>query len=290
VRQLLGGAAGLGPEGRLGAHYWQSVARIGLQAAEALHYAHAQGTLHRDIKPANLLLDTHGTVWLADFGLAKAAQSDDISRSSDLVGTLRYMAPEQFRGTTDRRSDLYSLGLTLYELLTLRAAYAETEYSHLIQRITQGSPPAPGSSNREIPRDLETIILKASSHDASQRYPSAEAMADDLRCFLEDRPSRARRVGPVERLGRWCRSSPCREPAAKPSRCPVRRFCPRKPARCWKKCCPFTTAWPSRRAMTARCGPEPPKPIAASAPSASAWASSTRRPRPTSVPSRSTWN
>jgi serine/threonine protein kinase/tetratricopeptide (TPR) repeat protein len=205
VRQLLGGEAGLRPGGRLGPHYWQSVARIGLQAADALSYAHKLGTLHRDIKPANLLLDTQGTVWLADFGLAKAAQSDDISLSNDLVGTLRYMAPEQFRGDTDQPSDIYSLGLTLYELLTLRSAYEETDHSRLIQRITQGPPPALGSADREIPRDLETIVLKAMSHDVSQRYPSAEAMADDLRCFLEDRPIRARRVGPVERLGRWCR-------------------------------------------------------------------------------------
>ena len=166
----------------------------------------AQGTLHRDIKPANLLLDTQGTVWLADFGLAKAAQSDDISLSNDLVGTLRYMAPEQFRGQTDHRSDIYSLGLTLYELLALRPAYEETDHSRLIQRITQGPPSgAKQHQHREIPRDLETIILKAISHDVSQRYQTAGAMADDLRCFLEDRPIRARRVGPVERLGRWCR-------------------------------------------------------------------------------------
>jgi eukaryotic-like serine/threonine-protein kinase len=122
VRQLLGGEAGVGPDGRLSSHYWQSVARIALQAAEALRYAHSQGTLHRDIKPANLLLDTQGTVWLADFGLAKAARSDDISLSNDVVGTLRYMAPEQFRGSTDHRSDIYSLGLTLYERLALRSA------------------------------------------------------------------------------------------------------------------------------------------------------------------------
>jgi eukaryotic-like serine/threonine-protein kinase len=205
VRQLLGGKAGLRPDGHLDQPYWQSVARIGLQAADALNYAHSQGTLHRDIKPANLLLDTQGTVWLADFGLAKAAQSDDISLSNDVVGTLRYMAPEQFRGNTDHRSDIYSLGLTLYEQLTLRPAYEETNHSRLIQRITQGPPPAPGSANREIPRDRETIILKAISLDVSQRYQSAEAMADDLRRFLEDQPIRARRVGPVERLGRWCR-------------------------------------------------------------------------------------
>jgi serine/threonine protein kinase len=193
------------PGGHPGPHYWQSVARIGLQAADALNYAHSQGTLHRDIKPANLLLDTQGTLWLADFGLAKAAQSDDISLSNDIVGTVRYMAPEQFRGQTDPRSDIYSLGLTLYELLALRSAYQETDHSRLIQHITQGPPATPGSINPGIPRDLETIILKAINHDAAQRYQSAEAMADDLRCFLEDRPILARRVNPLERLGRWCR-------------------------------------------------------------------------------------
>ena len=201
ARELLGS----GFNGRLGEHYWQSVARIGLQAADALKYAHSLKTLHRDIKPANLLLDTHGTVWLADFGLAKAAQSEDVSLSQDLVGTLRYMAPEQFRGKTDHRSDIYSLGLTLYELLALRPAYAETDHSRLMQRIGEGPPPAPSTDSGEIPRDIETIVLKAISHDINQRYQSAEAMADDLRCFLEDRPISARRVGPVERLARWCR-------------------------------------------------------------------------------------
>ena len=143
--------------------------------------------------------------WLADFGLAKAAQSEDVSLSRDIVGTLRYMAPEQFRGQADQRSDVYSLGLTLYELLALRPAYEETDQSRLIQRITQGPPPPPGTARPGIPRDLETVILKSISHDASQRYLSAAEMAKDLRCFLEDRPIHARRVGPVERLGRWCR-------------------------------------------------------------------------------------
>ena len=206
ARQLLGGEAGRNPAGRLGPQYWQSVARFGLQAADALNYAHGQGVLHRDIKPANLLLDPQGTVWLADFGLAKAAQSDDLSLSNDLVGTLRYMAPEQFRGNTDHRSDIYSLGLTMYEMLALRPAYEETNQSRLIHRIAQGPPlPPPSTSGLGVPRDLETIILKAVNQDVSQRYQSAAAMAEDLRCFLEDRPIQARRVGPVERLGRWCR-------------------------------------------------------------------------------------
>lgn len=205
ARQLLDGGVGLRPGGQLSPEYWQHIARIGLQAAAALDHAHNQGVLHRDIKPANLLLDVEGTVWLADFGLAKAAQSEAVSLSRDIVGTLRYMAPEQFGGQTDHRSDIYSLGLTLYELLALRPAYEETEQSRLIQRITQGPPPPPSTARWGIPRDLETVILKAISHDADQRYPSAAAMAEDLRCFLHDLPIHARRVSPVERLGRWCR-------------------------------------------------------------------------------------
>ena len=190
---------------RLGPGYWRGVARIGLQAAEALNHAHNQGVLHRDIKPANLLLGAQGTVWLTDFGLAKAAQSDDLSLSKDIVGTLRYMAPEQFHGQTDQRSDIYSLGLTLYELLTQRPAYEETDQGRLIQRIIQGEATPLGAVSRSIPRDINTIILKAISLDAGERYQSAGEMANDLRSFLEDRPIRARRASPVERLGRWCR-------------------------------------------------------------------------------------
>jgi serine/threonine protein kinase len=203
VRQLLGEEGQ--QVGRLGPTYWGNVARIGLQAAEALSYAHGQGVLHRDIKPANLLLGVQGAVWLTDFGLAKAAQSEDVSLSRDVVGTLRYMPPEQLQGKADHRSDIYSLGLTLYELLALRPAYEETDQSRLMQRIAQGPPSPPGAAHPGIPRDLETIVLKAVSHDANQRYQSAEAMAEDLRCLIQDRPIRARRVGSVERLGRWCR-------------------------------------------------------------------------------------
>ncbi len=203
LRQLLGPTPAAGT---LETHYWTSVARVGLQAAEALDYAHSQGVLHRDIKPANLLLDAQGTVWLADFGLAKAAQSEEISISRDVVGTLRYMAPEQFRGNADQRSDLYSLGLTLYELLALRPAYPESNQSRLIHRITHGPPPPPPSdSGLGVPRDLETILLKSINPDVTQRYASARAMAEDLRSFLEDRPICARRVGSAERLARWCR-------------------------------------------------------------------------------------
>jgi eukaryotic-like serine/threonine-protein kinase len=191
--------------GRLGPAYWRSVAGVGLQAADALSYAHGQGVLHRDIKPANLLLSGQGRVWLADFGLAKAARSEELSLSKDVVGTVRYMPPEQFNGRTDHRSDIYSLGLTLYELLVLRPAYAEADQSRLIQSIVQGPPTPPGTIRPGIPGDLETVILKAISHSPGERYQSAAELADDLRNFLDDRPIMARRATPFERLNRWCR-------------------------------------------------------------------------------------
>ena len=177
-----------------GSRYWRSVARIGIQVADALQYAHQQGTLHRDIKPANLLLDNRGTVWITDFGLAKLADLDDLTHSGDMVGTLRYMAPEQFEGKADARSDVYNLGLTLYELLTLRPAFDQKDRRRLIRQMTQEEPPRPRKLNPAIPRDLETIVVKAMAADPGHRYQTAGQLAADLRCFLEDRPIRARRA------------------------------------------------------------------------------------------------
>jgi len=190
---------------QFGPSFWQSVAVIGLQVAEALQYAHAHHTLHRDIKPANLLLDSQGVVWITDFGLAKAVEQDQVTQTGAVVGTLRYMAPEQLSGRTDARSDVYSLGLTLYELLTLRPAFEDTDRSSLIHKITVGAPTRPRKLNPAIPRDLETIVLKATAHDPADRYRSAGELAHDLQCFLEDRPILARRASGVERLWRWSR-------------------------------------------------------------------------------------
>jgi eukaryotic-like serine/threonine-protein kinase len=197
-------AEGTGRE-PLGPRYWESVARIGLQAAGALQYAHSRGTLHRDIKPANLLVDLQGVVWIGDFGLAKAQELDEVSQTGDIAGTLRYMAPERFHGQVDARSDIYSLGLSLYEMLTLRPAYANSHPSALMQRITTEAPPRPRAVNPRIPKDLETVVLKAIAREPGDRYPSAEELADDLERFLDDRPIRARRVGMVERFWRWSR-------------------------------------------------------------------------------------
>jgi serine/threonine protein kinase len=197
-------SASSGPP-RLGPSYWRSVARIGVQVAEALHYAHQRGTLHRDIKPANLLIDLQGIVWVTDFGLAKAMEQDEVSQTGDIVGTVRYMAPERFHGEADARSDVYSLGLTLYELLTLRPAYEHPNPTVLMRRIAEEQPIGPRALNPAIPRDLETIVLKAVAREPAHRYPSAAALADDLGRFLEDRPILARRLNVAERLWRWSR-------------------------------------------------------------------------------------
>ncbi|MGA2258213.1 MAG: serine/threonine-protein kinase, partial [Thermoguttaceae bacterium] len=190
---------------QFGPPYWRSVATIGQQVAEALDYAHIHHTLHRDIKPANLLLDSQGVAWITDFGLAKAMEQDNVTQTGAMVGTLRYMAPEQFSGHADARSDIYSLGLTLYELLTLRPAFEANSRSSLIAKIAHGEPPAPRKFNPAIPRDLETIVLKAMAREPRDRYPTAGELAQDLECFLEDRPIQARRTPPAERLWRWAR-------------------------------------------------------------------------------------
>jgi WD40 repeat protein len=188
--------------------FYRGIARIGLQVVEALEYANRQGILHRDIKPSNLLLDTRGNVWVTDFGLAKAADSDDLTHTGDILGTIRYMAPERFRGRCDARSDVYSLGLTLYELVALRPAYDGSDRNRLIDRVLHEEPERLRKLVTGLPRDLETIIAKATAREPSQRYPTAGAVAEDLRRFLAGEPILARRAGAWERGWRWCRRNP----------------------------------------------------------------------------------
>jgi serine/threonine protein kinase len=188
--------------------FYRSVARVGLQAAEALAYAHSEGVLHRDVKPSNLMLDAKGHVWVTDFGLAKAEDSDGLTHTGDFVGTLRYMAPERLEGGCDRRSDVYSLGATLYELAALRTFLENGSRGQLVERILHEAPPQPSRFDRSLPRDLETIILKAIAKDPADRYRTADGMAEDLRLFLADRPVLARRSTAVERLLRWRRRNP----------------------------------------------------------------------------------
>ncbi len=185
--------------------YYRSVARVGLQVAEGLAYAHSQGIVHRDIKPSNLLLDAKGTIWVTDFGLAKSEGTDALTHTGDIIGTLRYMAPERFDGWSDPRSDVYSLGVTLYELLTLQYLFQEPNRAKLIDRVMHDVPPSPRKLDRKVPRDLETIVLKAIAKEPGQRYASSEQMAEDLRRFLADKPVLARRTSPAEQAWRWCR-------------------------------------------------------------------------------------
>ncbi len=177
----------------------EEVARWGLQAAEALAHAHQRGVIHRDIKPSNLLLDGEGVVWLTDFGLAKRADEATLTLSGALMGTPRYMSPEQaeaLRHPIDHRTDVYSLGATLYELATGRPVFESSSPHGVIARILTEEPARPRQIRRDLPRDWETILLTCLAKDPEQRYPTARALADDLRAALDGRPIRARR-------GRW---------------------------------------------------------------------------------------
>ncbi len=187
--------------------YYRNIARIVANAANALHYAHHCGVLHRDIKPANLLLDRDGTIWIADFGLAQRSDFEGATQTGELLGTLRYMAPEQIRGGGDRRMDIYSLGLTLYELLTLEMGLRSPK-ARLLDPMGHSTVRFSKAMQRVIPRDLQTIVLKACALAPEHRYQRANELEDDLRRYLEDRPISARRAGPVERVARWSRRNP----------------------------------------------------------------------------------
>src|SRR5262249_27201213 len=185
----------------------RAVARLGLQAAEALEYAHSLGVVHRDVKPANLLIDEAGQLWVTDFGLALCRSAPRLTMTGDVVGTLRYMSPEQLLGTAwpgDPRGDVYSLGVTLYEALTLEPAYPGQDRA---RRRRGGSGPGgpgapPGRPTRAAPAELETVVLKAMARDPAERYQSARELADDLRRFLEERPVLARRPGLWQRAAK----------------------------------------------------------------------------------------
>ena len=187
------------------ATYWQSVARVGVQVAEALDYAHKQGVVHRDVKPSNLLLDARGTVWVTDFGLAKSVDQHDLTHTGDILGTLRYMPPEAFEGRSDSRGDIYSLGLTLYEMLAFRPAYEERDRNRLIKRVTSEEPPRLKRSTRRSRATWRRSSTRRSTATRTIAMPPPGELAADLQRYLEDEPILARRTTPMERCARWCR-------------------------------------------------------------------------------------
>ncbi len=190
------------------AQHYRWTAELGIQAAHALAYAHQHGVLHRDIKPGNLLLDRQGDLLITDFGLARIETAPEMTLTGDLLGTLRYMSPEQAlgkRAEVGEWSDIYSLGATLYELATLWPLFEGVDRQTLLYAIGEREPAKPRSVDPEIPRDLETILIKATSKEIGQRFASAEELADDLQRFCDNQPIRARRPSVVDHLGKWSR-------------------------------------------------------------------------------------
>ena len=207
-RAASGGPEAVGSSSGPRREHARSAATLGLSAAEALDHAHDLGVIHRDVKPANLLIDGAGHLWVADFGLARLGTEAGPTRTGLVLGTLRYMPPELALGrcpAPDARADVYALGVTLYELLTLRPPFDGDDRRGLLRQVAFDEPRPPRSIDPAIPRDLETIVLKAMAKEADSRYATAGELADDLRHFLDDRPIRARRPSPLGRLARWTR-------------------------------------------------------------------------------------
>ena len=186
----------------------RAVARMGIQAAEALHAAHEIGVVHRDVKPSNLLLDEKGKVWVSDFGVARCRTSTDLTETGFLVGTLPYMSPEQALGLTalvDHRTDVYSLGVTLYELATLRHPGEGAADAATVSEFRRADWRPPRYWNSSIPVDFENIVLKAMAERRDERYATARELAEDLGRFLEGRPILARRPSLSSRTAKWAR-------------------------------------------------------------------------------------
>ena len=194
--------------GRVDRDFFKRIASLGLQAANALGHAHQKGIIHRDIKPSNLLIDASGNLYVTDFGLAQIEADSGLTVSGDILGTLRYMSPEQATGNRrilDHRTDIYSLGITLYELLTGQCAFGGSNRHKLLRGIAERAPRAPRAVNTRIPADLETIVLKAIAKEPVDRYATMSELADDIERFLSDKPIHARRTRASVRAFRWCR-------------------------------------------------------------------------------------
>jgi serine/threonine protein kinase len=194
-----------------GSGYFDTAARMIAEVADALEYAHREGVLHRDIKPSNLLLSPAGRLSVNDFGLARMLEQPGMTMTGEFVGTPAYMSPEQIaagRTPLDHRSDIYSLGATLYELLTFQPPFSGDQRVQVLAQILHKEPRAPRKLNARVPADLETICLKALEKDPDRRYQSAGAMAEDLRRHVNRFAISARRAGPWTRLTKWVKRHP----------------------------------------------------------------------------------
>ncbi len=191
------------------ATFCRHVARLGQQAAQALHFAHDRGVIHRDVKPSNLLMDQDGQLNVADFGLARIQTADELTLTGDVVGTLRYMSPEQIEGRpVDQRTDIYSLGITLYELISQRHPFPEENRNRLIQQILEQPALPLDRVESQVPRDLATIVAKCLRKRADDRYATAADLSEDLQRFLDHRVIMARRPSSTEHVRRWVRRNP----------------------------------------------------------------------------------
>jgi serine/threonine protein kinase len=191
--------------------FYRTVARLAAQAAEALEHAHQLGVIHRDVKPANLMVDMRGNLWVTDFGLAQFQNRAGLTRTGDLLGTLRYMSPEQAAGDGQPlgpRTDVYSLGATLYELLTLEPLFGGADHARLLRQIIYDEPRPLRALDRQVPPELETIVLKAVNKSPSDRYATAQELADDLHRFLGNQPIRARRPTLAQHVRKWAQRHP----------------------------------------------------------------------------------
>ncbi|MBI1825405.1 MAG: protein kinase [Planctomycetes bacterium] len=207
VEDSSGGMSVPGTPGR-GRTYFQFVARWMTEAADALHYAHSQGVIHRDIKPANLILSSDGRIMIADFGLAKTEDEESVTISGAFLGTLRYVSPEQSmakRGNVDNRTDIYSLGATMYELLCFQPAFPGVDQKAILGAILSRDPTSPRKINPAVPPELETICLKSMEKSPDARYLTARDLADDLRRYANDLPIVAKRPSIVVRAAKFVR-------------------------------------------------------------------------------------
>ncbi len=193
---------------RLSNNYFDTIATLVADVADGLAYAHNSRVIHRDIKPSNLLISQDGQLHISDFGLARMEEQPGLTQTGECLGTPYYMAPEQISADTnkiDGRTDIYALGATLYEILTLQPPFPGESRDQVIAQIVRDEPTPPRSHNKRVPRDLETICLKAIEKEPSRRYQTADQMAADLRAYVNRFAISAKRIGPVARTIKWSR-------------------------------------------------------------------------------------